>query len=49
MIFQIKNLIKKFERTKNRPIASEKISIKLRFILYFAILCFCALLVLIEF
>ena len=43
-----KKFDKKVERTKNRPIASEKISITLGLI-YTLILCFCALLVLINF
>tara|TARA_Y100000590_G_scaffold232998_1_gene262465 strand:- start:4317 stop:5183 length:867 start_codon:yes stop_codon:yes gene_type:complete len=43
-----KKIDKKVERTKNRPIASEKISITLGLI-YTLILCFCALLVLINF
>ena len=43
-----KNFDKKVERTKNRPIASGKISIKLGLI-YVIILCFCAFLILINF
>ena len=43
-----KNFDKKVERTKNRPIASEKVSIKLA-LLYTLILCFCAFLILINF
>ena len=43
-----KKFDKKVRRTKNRPIASEKISITLGLI-YVFILCFCALLVLINF
>ena len=43
-----KKFDKKVERTKNRPIASGKISITLGLI-YTLILCFCALLVLINF
>ena len=43
-----KNFDKKVERTKNRPIASEKISTTLGLI-YTFILCFCALIVLINF
>jgi len=43
-----KNFDKKIERTKNRPIASGKISIKLGLI-YVIILCFCAFLILINF
>ena len=43
-----KNFDKKVERTKNRPIASEKISIKLA-VIYVVILCFLAFLVLINF
>ncbi len=43
-----KELDKKVERTKNRPIASEKISIKLA-LLYTLVLCFCAFLILINF
>ncbi len=43
-----KNFDKKVERTKNRPIASDKISIKLA-IVYAVILCFLAFLVLINF
>ena len=43
-----KNFDKKVERTKNRPIASGKISIKLALI-YFLTLCLIALLVLINF
>ena len=43
-----KNFDKKVERTKNRPIASGKISIKLGLI-YVVILCFCAFLILINF
>tara|TARA_Y100001970_G_scaffold249933_1_gene321037 strand:- start:8359 stop:9261 length:903 start_codon:yes stop_codon:yes gene_type:complete len=43
-----KNFDKKVERTKNRPIASEKISVKLG-IFYVIILCFLALMVLIQF
>jgi len=43
-----KNFDKKVERTKNRPIASGKISIKLSLI-YVIILCLCAFLILINF
>ena len=43
-----KNFDKKVERTKNRPIASGKISIKLGLI-YVIILCLCAFLILINF
>jgi len=43
-----KNFDKKVERTKNRPVASEKISIKLALI-YVLILCFLAFLILINF
>jgi len=43
-----KKFDQKVERTKNRPIASEKISIKLALI-YTLILCFCAFLILINF
>ena len=43
-----KEFDKKVERTKNRPIASGKISIKLGFI-YTLILCLLALLILINF
>ena len=43
-----KKFDQKVERTKNRPIASEKISIKLAF-LYALVLCFCAFLILINF
>ena len=43
-----KNFDKKVERTKNRPIASGKISIKLGLI-YMIILCLCAFLILINF
>ena len=43
-----KKFDQKVERTKNRPIASEKISIKLA-LLYALILCFCAFLILINF
>ena len=43
-----KKFDQKVERTKNRPIASEKISIKLA-LLYTLILCFCAFLILINF
>ncbi|MDC3205919.1 4-hydroxybenzoate octaprenyltransferase [Candidatus Pelagibacter sp.] len=43
-----KNFDKKVERTKDRPIASGKVSIKLAFI-YSVILCFIAFLVLINF
>ena len=43
-----KKFDKEVERTKNRPIASEKISIKLA-LFYTLILCFCALLILINF
>ena len=43
-----KNFDKKVERTKDRPIASGKISVKLAFI-YSVILCFIAFLVLINF
>ena len=43
-----KDFDKKVERTKNRPIASEKISIKFS-LLYSAILCFLALLILLNF
>ena len=43
-----KNFDKKIERTKNRPIASGKISIKLSLI-YVIILCLCAFLILINF
>ena len=43
-----KKFDQKVERTKNRPIASEKISIKLA-LLYALVLCFCAFLILINF
>jgi len=43
-----KKFDQKVERTKNRPIASEKISIKLA-LLYTLVLCFCAFLILINF
>ena len=43
-----KNFDKRVKRTKNRPIASGKISINLALI-YTLILCFCALLVLVNF
>ena len=43
-----KKFDQKVERTKNRPIASEKISIKLA-LLYVLVLCFCAFLILINF
>ena len=43
-----KNFDKRVKRTKNRPIASGKISINLALI-YALILCFCALLVLVNF
>ena len=43
-----KNFDKKVERTKNRPIASEKVSVRIA-ILYILILCALALLVLINF
>ena len=43
-----KKFDQKVERTKNRPIASEKITIKLA-LLYTLILCFCAFLILINF
>ena len=43
-----KNFDKKVERTKNRPIASEKVSVRIA-ILYVLILCALALLVLINF
>ena len=43
-----KKFDKKVERTKNRPIASNKISVKLA-LLYVLILCFLALLILINF
>ena len=43
-----KKFDKKVERTKNRPIASGKISIKLA-LLYTLVLCFCAFLILINF
>ena len=43
-----KNFDKKVERTKNRPVASGKISIKLALI-YVLILCFLAFLILINF
>ena len=43
-----KKFDQKVERTKNRPIASEKIPIKLA-LLYTLILCFCAFLILINF
>ena len=43
-----KKFDQKVERTKNRPIASEKISIKLA-LLYTLFLCFCAFLILINF
>ena len=43
-----KKFDQKVERTKNRPIASEKVSIKLA-LLYTLILCFCAFLILINF
>jgi 4-hydroxybenzoate polyprenyltransferase len=43
-----KNFDKKVKRTKNRPIASEKVSIKLGLI-YIIFLCFLALLVLLNF
>ena len=43
-----KKFDQKVERTKNRPIASEEISIKLAF-LYTLVLCFCAFLILINF
>ena len=43
-----KEFDKKVSRTKNRPIASGKISVKLG-IAYVLILCFCALLVLLNF
>ncbi len=43
-----KKFDQKVERTKNRPIASEKISIKLA-LLYTLVLCFCAFLILVNF
>ena len=43
-----KKFDQKVERTKNRPLASEKISIKLA-LLYTLVLCFCAFLILINF
>ena len=43
-----KNFDKKVERTKDRPIASGKVSVKLAFI-YSVVLCFIAFLVLINF
>ena len=43
-----KKFDQKVERTENRPIASEKISIKLA-LLYTLVLCFCAFLILINF
>ena len=43
-----KKFDQKVERTKNRPIASEKISLKLA-LLYALVLCFCAFLILINF
>ena len=43
-----KKFDQKVERTKNRPIASKKISIKLA-LLYALVLCFCAFLILINF
>jgi len=43
-----KKFDQKVARTKNRPIASEKISIKLA-LLYALVLCFCAFLILINF
>jgi 4-hydroxybenzoate polyprenyltransferase len=43
-----KEFDKKVSRTKNRPIASEKVSIKIGFI-YVVLLCFLALLVLLNF
>ena len=43
-----KKFDQKVERTKNRPIASNKISIKLA-LLYALVLCFCAFLILINF
>ena len=43
-----KKFDQKVERTKNRPIASKKISIKLA-LLYTLVLCFCAFLILINF
>jgi len=43
-----KKFDQKVERTKNRPIASEKISVKLA-LLYALVLCFCAFLILINF
>ena len=48
MIYLIKNFDKKVKRTKNRPIASNKVSIKLA-IVYTFILCSFAFLVLINF